>query len=223
MPKVTEAHLEARRQQILEAAFACFSRQGFHQTSMQDICREAELSPGAVYRYFASKEEIIDACCEGCQQVDLSMLESATQNGGTFEVLDRIREEAFSGLDQPESNVVLRLNVQWWSEALRSPELRESLARNNAGMWRDTLGRIVARAQELGEVKPDLDPEAVGRVLLSMWLGFVLQKALDPEVDVESYVDAVGALYSGSFRQREGQTGDQQSEAGSLQTKGVPQ
>ena len=53
MPKVTEAHLEARRQQILDAASACFSRQGFHQTTMQGICREVDLSPGAVYRYFA--------------------------------------------------------------------------------------------------------------------------------------------------------------------------
>ena len=54
MPKVSEAHVEARKQQIMDAAKTCFSRQGFHQTSIQDICREAELSPGAVYRYFDS-------------------------------------------------------------------------------------------------------------------------------------------------------------------------
>ena len=58
MPKVTEAHLEARRQQRLEAAESCFSRQGFHQTTMQANCGEAGLSPGAVYRYFSSEEEI---------------------------------------------------------------------------------------------------------------------------------------------------------------------
>ena len=52
MPKVTEAHLEARRQQIVNAAFACFSLNGFHQSTMQDICQEAHLSPGAVYRHF---------------------------------------------------------------------------------------------------------------------------------------------------------------------------
>ena len=56
MPKVSDAHVEARRQQILEAASACFARQGFHQTSVQDICKEAGLSAGAVYRYFPGKE-----------------------------------------------------------------------------------------------------------------------------------------------------------------------
>ena len=77
MPKVSEAHIEARRQQILEAANACFSRQGFHQSSVQDICREAGLSPGAVYRYFPSKEHIIAATCSGCQQGIIDLIDAA--------------------------------------------------------------------------------------------------------------------------------------------------
>src|SRR3989304_6177982 len=56
MPKVTEAHLEARRSQILDAAWTCFARKGYHQATMQDICQESGLSPGAIYRYFESKE-----------------------------------------------------------------------------------------------------------------------------------------------------------------------
>ena len=69
MPKVTEEHLEARRTQILDAALACFSRNGFHQTTMHDICSEAGLSPGAVYRYFDSKEAMIgESCLQGAHQ-----------------------------------------------------------------------------------------------------------------------------------------------------------
>ncbi len=48
MPKMSDAHLEARRKQILDASSASFARQGFHQATMQDICREAALSTGAV-------------------------------------------------------------------------------------------------------------------------------------------------------------------------------
>jgi AcrR family transcriptional regulator len=64
MPKVSPEYLEARRNEILDAAFACFRRRGFHQTTMQDIYREAGLSPGAVYHYFRSKEEIIAAAID---------------------------------------------------------------------------------------------------------------------------------------------------------------
>src|SRR2546426_7751892 len=55
MPKVTDAHLEARRQQILDAATECFARKGFHRSTMHDICQMAELSPGAVYRYSGAR------------------------------------------------------------------------------------------------------------------------------------------------------------------------
>ena len=61
MPRVSEAHLAARRQQILDAARVCFTRNGFHATSMQDVIAEAGLSVGAVYRYFRSKEELVAA------------------------------------------------------------------------------------------------------------------------------------------------------------------
>ena len=69
MPKVTEAHLEARRSQILDAAWTCFARKGYHQATMQDICQESGLSPGAIYRYFESKEAILKAFSLSCGKV----------------------------------------------------------------------------------------------------------------------------------------------------------
>src|SRR3954454_21901372 len=64
VPRVSDDHLTARREQILAAARACFLRNGLHNTSMQDLVREAGLSVGAVYRYFKSKTEIINAISE---------------------------------------------------------------------------------------------------------------------------------------------------------------
>ena len=201
-PKVAEAHLEARRQQVLDAAFTCFARQGFHQTTMQDICREAGLSAGAVYRYFPSKEEIIEASCQECQQYYMSMIEAATQRGDRpVGLLDELVGTTFAYLDQPEAHVWLRFNVQLWSEALRSPEIKESLRRTGIDPWKEALTQFIAKAQGLDEVSPALDPEAVARVLLSMWQGLILQKALDPAVDVTPYVEAVKAMYGGSFLQ----------------------
>src|SRR5690242_15568423 len=53
-----------RRTEILDAAERCFARAGFHQASMQDICSEAGMSPGNLYRYFPSKEALIAGICE---------------------------------------------------------------------------------------------------------------------------------------------------------------
>ncbi len=200
MPKVTEAHLEARRRQILDAASACFARQGFHQTTMQDICREADLSPGAVYRYFAGKEEIIAASCEDCQGQNQALIEAVTgQSDDTLEVLDRLTDAGFGQLDEPGAQEHMRMNIQFWAEALRSPEVMEGLGRSGFGTWRNALAGIIQRAQQRGEVNPSLEPESAGRVLLSSWLGLVLQKAFDPQVDVAKYVAVLKAMHGGRF------------------------
>ena len=47
------------RRRILDAAASCFTRLGFHGASMQEICAAAEMSPGALYRYFPSKDQLL--------------------------------------------------------------------------------------------------------------------------------------------------------------------
>jgi AcrR family transcriptional regulator len=77
MPKVSQNHLEARRQQILDAAIECFSRQGFHPTTMQDIIKESGLSSGAIYTYFASKEALIEAIADRRHAKEEALIRSA--------------------------------------------------------------------------------------------------------------------------------------------------
>ena len=79
MPKVSEEHLEARRQQIVDAAVQCFARSGIHGTSLDDIRLEADLSRGAVYHYFKSKEDIIDALRERSVSEDADLYSDSAQ------------------------------------------------------------------------------------------------------------------------------------------------
>jgi len=68
MKKILERRKEAERQermrQILKAAGKLFLKKGYTNTTMRDICRKAELSTGAAYFYFKSKEEIYARICE---------------------------------------------------------------------------------------------------------------------------------------------------------------
>lgn len=198
MPKVSEAYLEARRQQILDAAMACFARQGFHETTMQDICREAGLSPGAVYRYFSSKEDIVEACCIGTEQRSLMLIAAASEHDDTLAVLDRLADFFFNMLADQEAAAGMRLEVQLWAEALRNPRILE-IYRRSIGHVREPLTQIVRRAQERGEIDPALDAGAVARVMIAMWQGFVLQMGFEPDVDIQRYLAVVKALYSGYF------------------------
>lgn len=198
-PKVTQEHLDARKGQILEAAFACFSRQGFHQTTVQDICNEANLSAGAVYRYFASKDEIIDAVCEFCRGSNLAIITEARGKADTIDILDELLRQGVEEMKKPEAQISLSLNVQWWAEALRNPDLKDMLRGSAIDMWVEALSGIVQQGQERGEFNPDLDVESAGRVLISMWFGLMLQRAMDPDVDLDGYVNVVKSVYGGTF------------------------
>jgi AcrR family transcriptional regulator len=101
---VSEQHLAARRQQILDAAVALFSERGFARTSMSDVVRESGLSMGAVYRYFPSKADLVIAVGEG----------HGGEVDGTFpaeharDLLARLAAEVGSGSSHA------RLSVQVW-------------------------------------------------------------------------------------------------------------
>src|SRR3954462_1611376 len=90
MPRVTQAHLDARRQQILDAARARFATHGFARTSMTDLVEASGLSVGAIYRYFKGKDEIVAAICEQSDQA----LPTELTAGSTREFLEHIRTMA---------------------------------------------------------------------------------------------------------------------------------
>lgn len=204
MPKVTEAHVEARRLQILDAAASSFAAKGFHHTTMHDICQIAELSPGAVYRYYKSKEEIIEAMIRERRSTSAALIEAISRRLATLDILSALADTFFGELENPQA---CALNIELWAESLRSPRIR-NLLMEELSLVREQFVQIIERAQERGEINPVLDPLAVARVMISFFEGLVLQQAADNSVDVWKYVDAMKAMMSGVFwmgkRQKEG-------------------
>ncbi len=210
MPKVTEQHIEARRSQILAAAEACFARDGFHHTSMQDICREAQLSPGAVYRYFASKEEIIRAMADESLVRIGALAVTVKDRGDTLQVLDALADVSFSKLDDPEMVAKCSMDIEIWGEALRNPRVME-IQRQIIDRLRLHFLQIVREGQRRGELTRSVDAEAVVRLMISAWYGLLVQKAADRSVDTKKYVKALKRMMAGLYvrgQKREGGNGD---------------
>jgi TetR/AcrR family transcriptional regulator, repressor for uid operon len=201
MPKVTEAHLEARKQQILDAAAACFSRKGFHQTTMQDICREADLSPGAFYRYFESKEGVIEAMVVERRQKSMAIVETALgHSGNTLGILDELANVFFQHLGDSQG---CALDIELWAEAQSNPRVREAV-RLDVCEVNDALVSIISEAQARGEINPLLEPRAVAEVMNSFFFGLILQRSLSADVEVSPYVSAIKAMMNGHFWQKPG-------------------
>jgi AcrR family transcriptional regulator len=200
MPKVTEAHLEARRRQIIEAAIECFSRDGFHRATMQDIVSEAGLSPGAIYRYFSSKEEIIEAIADERHARERALIAAAREGADIEQGLRELARAFFGSLADPEERRRRRLGIQIWAEALRNPRMLR-MVRRGVDEPRAMFAGFVREAQDRGELPPDLDPDAVARLVLSLFFGFVLQQAWDRRAELEPYLDVIDAGLNGLLLQ----------------------
>jgi AcrR family transcriptional regulator len=193
MPKVSEEHLDARRRQIVDAAIACFVRDGFHRGTMQDICREAELSPGAIYRYFSSKDDLIEAIADDRHAREAGFMKLAHEVGGGIEGLRAFGRLSFKSLDDPDERRRRKLGVQVWAEAVRNPTIRNIIMRG-IDRSREVTALLIREAQERGELPPALDPDSMARVMLALFQGFILQQAWDERVDVAAYFEAVEAV-----------------------------
>jgi TetR/AcrR family transcriptional regulator, transcriptional repressor of aconitase len=194
MPKVSQQHRDARREQILAAARRCFLRDGFHATSMQDLFAEAGLSAGAVYSYFASKDDVIVAIAEENMQGVTDMIHAITvQQPGRpvgavlADVMDTLRaKETQDGIG--------KLTVIVWSEALRNP----SLAARFTGLisqLRASLADVIQQNQ--GGLPGDVPAGVLAAALLSLVPGYLLQLALLGPDAVDGVPDAVRALWPG--------------------------
>jgi AcrR family transcriptional regulator len=193
MPRVTEAHSTARRQEIIDAAYRCFARKGFHQTTMREIYAEANLSPGAIYHYFDSKDAIIQASFEFDSQRGIALLEAAIAKDDPLPALRELIDFFFRGLESATALDAPRVNVQGWGEVLINPSLQEAF-RQVFDRNLDGLRQIIVKAQVRGEITPALNENAVARILLSLYYGLELQLALYGKVDVEPYTTAVKTL-----------------------------
>jgi len=202
MPKVDKAHVEKRRRQILEAAFQCFSKKGFHGSTMRDICRRSGLSPGAVYSYFRGKEEIVEALAAMGRDNTRKFIKQTATPTDARGALTGLVQTFVSVFDRPASRPGLRLDVRLWGEAMQNARIRE-LFLVGARDVIEPFAAIVRDGQSRGEINSRLDPEATARVLLAIFLGLQVQKAMDPKVELEPCTRAIESLLRGSFGNEE--------------------
>ena len=197
MPKVSEAHLQARRNHILEAAARCFSRNGFHGTTINAICDEAELSTGAVYRYFKSKNEIVTAIAELGRQGTSEILENARGAATAPESLADMMSASLDMVHSPDADLSNRLSLLLYGEAVHTPHIR-GLVIAALGDLVEPFVAEVKRGQNRGEISNRLDATSVGRVLAALGIGFTILAAVDPQPSTASK-QAIAMLLTGAF------------------------
>ena len=196
MPKVSDAYVEQRREQILDAALRCFSLQGLHRTTLDDICADVGLSKGAVYNYFKSKKEIVQALRDRSAADEEAPMSPLVEPGG-LEGLRAVAREVFGRMDDRSERDARRVGAMLWSEALLDSEILRSQV-DSTEAYRPKFDAAIVAAQEAGTLPSSIEPRALSVLILGAVIGVQLQHEWEPGIDVGAVGEAVDALLTAS-------------------------
>lgn len=192
MPRLKPQTQAARREHILDAAEHCFARNGFHGSSIQDICREAEVSPGALYVYFASKEHLISGIAERDRLKLQAEIEDVARADDFLSALERLGDHYM--LEEPAHKRALCIEIG--AEATRNPVVGEMYRRTHAAVHQSFVS-LFERASREGKIAPTIDIETLTHVLLIIGDGLFWRRAVDPAFDPETVTPTLMALIHG--------------------------
>lgn len=189
MRKPDENLHEDRRHQILDAAGTCFARSGFHQTTMQDVAAEAGMSPGNIYRYFASKDALIAGMTERDRAMILQDFSAIADETNLIDALAGLARKHLVEGTCGQSALALEI----WSEGARNPVVG-AMIRGIERAVHEGLCDVLRRVQSQGRVAPGVNVDDVARFIGTLVDGLFKRRALEDDFDGEWAVALIVAV-----------------------------
>ncbi len=199
MPRISDQDRAVRRQRIVDAAWRRLATNGYHETTIDDVCDEAGVSKGAFYGYFDTKQALF-----------LALLEEETEalNGVAGELAEqelpgaeRIRRFVQAMLEVGDDAGRVQLRADLWAELAGDPVVRAAFAQA-VERRRTVLREWISKSIDAGDL--GLEPRranALASILIAMADGLMLHRALDPQGFRWSNIRAVmDALIAGIDR-----------------------
>lgn len=169
---------EQTRERILEAAEACFARNGYDATGVAEICQQAGVTKGAFYHHFPSKQTLFLELLERWLAVldeQLAALRAEAENvPETFSMMAGMARHILE-----EGRGRLPMFLEFWRQAARDPAVwRRTIAPYRR--YRAFFTGLIESGIAEGTLR-SIDPEAVAGVLVSLAVGLMMQGLMDPE------------------------------------------
>ena len=193
--KLSEQKIFDKKAEILLASQACFVRKGFHNTTMQDICQQAGMSAGNIYRYFDSKEMIIEVFAgEELQWMTTAIKDVPSSPDMLQAIVDTVYWTAVTLMEENKSELIAEL----FAEAGRNPRINAIYTKFNKQLTEQTCNML----QELEDnnlLRPLHDKSLVAKILISLVDGLVLNKIISPDFDMTKMRPVIETMITSLF------------------------
>lgn len=183
MPKRTAEHMTAQRERILRAAIRCMGDLGLERTSIAEIRKASQLSTGAIYKHFSSKEEIVAE----------ALRFAAADEAAIPEDWPTLRDELTQLEDENgfEVTTIAGANLQLLASSLRPGPLQAMLKPMMEGTLA-ILSRRLASMEAAGQIRLRMDPLRTAMCITALadgltWVGLASDR---PRADIAADIAA---------------------------------
>jgi AcrR family transcriptional regulator len=189
-PRTNQAQSEAARTRILEAAVRALASSGYQGSSLASIAADAGLTTPGLLHHFPSKQALLMAVLADRDQQDAVRFSGGPQG---LAVLDVLKELVAHNAQNPES---LRAYTVLLGEGLAATHPARSWLEHRYLDFRERLARALEVGSSNGEVRADVDHDALAAEILAMMDGLQIQWVLNPHtIDLSgqfnTYLDRV--------------------------------
>ena len=185
--------------QILEAAVKVFARQGFHQSTVAEIAKEAGVADGTIYLYFKNKDDIlVQFFSFRAKQVFISFREEVDRAQNSLDKLRNLVRRHLAEFQRDRDGAVV-----YQVETHQNSRLAEAQIREMSQMYRDLISEIVEQGQQEGTIRKDLYVGLVKRFIIGA-VDEVINTWLhsNEEYDLVSMADPLVELFIKGIGQR---------------------
>ena len=175
---------DKKRGDIVKAARSCFRKNGFHQTSMQEVCTAVGLGPGAVYRYFDSKQAIIEAMAQVELRASRS-IEHVVQHADDFNDALHSMTQAF--LQRHDFAADASMLTEVYAEGMRNKRVG-SIVKKVEDDWITLLATMVRTAQARGQVDVHIDARQTALFVTALWDGMMIRQVFHRQSKSDSMI-----------------------------------
>jgi AcrR family transcriptional regulator len=182
---------------LLRAAAEVFSERGFKDASVDEIAMRAGYSKGALYWHFRSKDDLffalMDATVDSPAHEMIELFQSAPPPQdmapeGSRRFVEVVREQ----------RELLLLEHEYWSQAVRDPELRAEYAEHRRKLHSALGQALKVRFEHLGTPDLPIDPDEIAPVVTGLFAGLAQQRLIDPtSVPDELFGKTLVLIYRG--------------------------
>ena len=177
MARVTRAESKERtRQRLLAEAQRLFRERGYTATSLEQIAEAAEVTKGAIYGHFASKEDLMLSALEAAPAPDYS----TTLNDQSRPLRERLATFGRAvAAEDPGDNEELAVYLEFFAALLRSPHALQRYSSRLEHRLQDLADTDSADSDDLAAGVTPVDPWVIGQAMLA---GLQIYKRLAPSL-----------------------------------------